>query len=211
MRFKFTSEISAYRKNGYYCRDLIKDELKVFSMVTYFDRDLSQPRKQGGSCPLAYALKELDGLKLTDIQQGNFWEHTAEKMSAIIELNHYHKLPKPDFIIPIPSSKEVVLDFIDCIYWALCVKDDEPILSIFKKISDIKSVPVNERNGIKNIAFDIDDDLLDLVKRAFHGKNVWICDDLVASGTTMINAYHLLKSLGVKTVTGFSLFARNIK
>ena len=70
---------------------------------------------------------------------------------------------------------------------------------------------MNERNGIKNIAFDIDDDLLDLVKRAFHGKNVWICDDLVASGTTMINAYHLLKSLGVKTVTGFSLFGRNIK
>lgn len=84
MRFKFTSEISAYRKNGYYCRDLIKDELKVFSMATYLDRDFSQPRKQGGSCPLAYALKELDGLKLTDIQQGNFWEYTAEKMSAII-------------------------------------------------------------------------------------------------------------------------------
>ena len=71
---------------------------------------------------------------------------------------------------------------------------------------DIKLIPINERVGIKNIELDTRNFPIDSIKQRFYGKNIWLCDDLVASGTTMINAYDLLKSFGVKSVTGFSLF-----
>ena len=71
---------------------------------------------------------------------------------------------------------------------------------------DIKSITINERAGIKNIELDTDNFSINSLKQRLYNKNIWLCDDLIASGTTMINAYHWLKSFGVKSVTGFSLF-----
>lgn len=206
MLFDFNAYILSYRQSEYYCYDLIDNELKIFALSPYFSRDMRLPRNQGGSCPLAYALKDLDGLYLTDDQKANFWQYTAEKTKGIEDFISNHKLAKPDFIIPLPSSKDAVLKFTQCIYQSLDLKETAEIISIFKKLRDIKSIPINERTGIKNIELDTDNFSIDSLKQRFYGKNIWLCDDLVASGTTMINAYNLLKTFGVKTVTGFSLF-----
>lgn len=206
MLFDFNVYISSYRQSDYYCYDLVYDELKIFALSPYLSRDVNLPRKQGGSCPLAYALKDLDGLYLTDNQKANFWQYTAEKTKDIEDFISNHKLPKPDFIIPLPSSKDAVLKFTQCIHQSLDFKDTAEIISIFKKVRDIKSIPINERAGIKNIELDTSNFSINSIEQRFSGKNIWLCDDLVASGTTVINAYSLLKSFGVKTVTGFSLF-----
>lgn len=206
MLFDFNAYILSYCQSEYYCYDLIDNELKIFALNPYFSRDITLPRKQGGSCPLAYALKDLDGLHLTDNQKANFWKYTAEKTKGIDDFISNHKLPKPDFIIPLPSSKDVVLKFTQCIYQSLDLKDTAEIISIFKKLRDIKFIPINERTGIKNIELDADNFPINSLKQRLCNKNIWLCDDLVASGTTMINAYDLLNSFGVKSVTGFSLF-----
>lgn len=206
MLFDFNAYISSYRQSDYYCYDLVDDELKIFALSPYFNRDILLPRKQGGSCPLAYALKDLDGLYLTDDQKANFWKYAAEKIKGIEDFIYNHKLPKPDFIIPLPSSKDAVLKFTQCICQSLDLKETAEIISIFKKVRDIKSIPINERAGIKNIELDNSNFLINSIEQRFSGKNIWLCDDLVASGTTMINAYHFLKSFGVKSITGFSLF-----
>lgn len=205
MSFDFNAYILSYFQSEYYCYDLV-DELKIFALSHYFSRDMTLPRKQGGSCPLAYALKDLDGLHLTDNQKANFWKCTAEKTKVIADFIFDQKLPKPDIIIPLPSSKDTVLTFTQCIYQVLDLKETAEIIPIFKKVRDIKSIPINERAGIKNIELDIDNFSINSLKQRLCGKNIWLCDDLVASGTTMINAYDLLKSFGVKSVTGFSLF-----
>ena len=188
MLFDFNAYISSYRQSDYYCYDLVDDELKILALSPYLSRDVNLPRKQGGSCPLAYALKDLDGLYLTDDQKANFWKYTA------------------DFIIPLPSSKDAVLKFTQYICQSLDLKETAEIISIFKKVRDIKSIPINERAGIKNIELDTSNFSINSIEQRFSGKNIWLCDDLVASGTTMINAYHFLKSFGVKSITGFSLF-----
>lgn len=208
MLFDFNAYILSYRQSEYYYYyyDLIDGELKIFALIPYFSRDMTLPRKQGGSCPLAYALKDLDGLHLTDNQKAKFWEYTAEKTKVIADFIFDQKLPKPDIIIPLPSSKDAVLSFTQCIYHSLDLKETTEIIPIFKKVRDIKSIPINERSGIKNIELDTDNFSINSLKQRLYGKNIWLCDDLVASGTTMINAYDLLKSFGVKSVTGFSLF-----
>ena len=206
MLFDFNAYISSYFQSEYYCYDLIDGELKILALSPYFSRDITLPRKQGGSCPLAYALKDLDGLHLTDNQRANFWKYTTEKTKVIEDFIFNHKLSKPDFIIPLPSSKDAVLTFTQCIYHSLDLKETAEIIPIFKKVRDIKSIPINERAGIKNIELDTDNFPINSLKQRLCGKNIWLCDDLVASGTTMINAYHWLKSFGVKSVTGFSLF-----
>ena len=206
MLFDFNAYILSYFQSDYYCYDLVDGELKILALNPYLSRDITLPRKQGGSCPLAYALKDLDGLHLTDNQKASFWEYTAEKTKVIADFIADQKLPKPDFLIPLPSSKEAVLTFTQCIYHSLDLKETAEIIPIFKKVRDIKSIPINERSGIKNIELDIDNFSINSLKQRFYDKNIWLCDDLVASGTTMINAYDLLKSFGVKSVTGFSLF-----
>ena len=206
MEFDFDTDILAYRQCEHYCYSLIDGELKIIALSPYFSRDISLPRKQGGSCPLAYALKGLDGLYLTDNQKANFWKYTAEKTKGIEYFISNHKLPKPDFIIPLPSSKDAVLKFTQCLCQSLDFKETAEIISIFKKVRDIKSIPINERAGIKNIELDTSNFSINSIEQRFSGKNIWLCDDLVASGTTMINAYHFLKSFGVKSITGFSLF-----
>ena len=206
MLLDFNAYILSYRQSEYYYYDLIDGELKIFALNPYFSRDITLPRKQGGSCPLAYALKDLDGLHLTDNQKANFWQYTAEKTKGIEDFIYNDKLPKPNFIIPLPSSKDAVLKFTQCIYQSLDLQKTAEIVSIFKKVRDIKSIPINERSGIKNIELDADNFPINSLKQRLYGKNIWLCDDLVASGTTMINAYHLLKSFGVKSITGFSLF-----
>lgn len=206
MLLDFNAYISSYHQSEYYCYDLIDNELKIFALNPYFSRDITLPRKQGGSCPLAYALKDLDGLYLTDNQKANFWQYTSEKTKDIEDFISSHKLPKPDFIIPLPSSKDAVLKFTQCICQSLDLKETVEIISIFKKVRDIKSIPINDRSGIKNIELDTSNFSIDSLKQRFFGKNIWLCDDLVASGTTMINAYHCLKSFGAKSITGFSLF-----
>ena len=206
MLLDFNAYISSYRQSEYYYYDLIDGELKILALSPYFSRDITLPRKQGGSCPLAYALKDLDGLHLIDNQKANFWQYTAEKTKVITDFISDQKLPKPDIIIPLPSSKDAVLTFTQCIYHSLDLKETAEIVPIFKKVRDIKSIPINERAGIKNIELDADNFSINLLKQRLYGKNIWLCDDLVASGTTMINAYHLLKSFGVKNITGFSLF-----
>ena len=206
MSFDFNAYISSYFQSEYYCYDLVDNELKIFALSSYFSRDMTLPRKQGGSCPLAYALKDLDGLHLTDNQKAKFWQYTAEKTKVIADFISDQKLSKPDIIIPLPSSKDAVLTFAQCIYHSLDLKETTEIIPIFKKVRDIKSIPINERAGIKNIELDIDNFSINSLKQRLCGKNIWLCDDLVASGTTMINAYHWLKSFGVKSVTGFSLF-----
>ena len=206
MLLDFNAYILSYHQSEFYYYDLIDGELKIFALNPYFSRDMNLPRKQGGSCPLAYALKDLDGLHLTDNQKANFWECTAEKTKGIEDFIYNDKLPKPDFIIPLPSSKDAVLKFTQCIYQSLDLQKTAEIVSIFKKVRDIKSIPINERSGIKNIELDADNFPINSLKQRLYGKNIWLCDDLVASGTTMINAYHLLKSFGVKSITGFSLF-----
>ena len=206
MLFDFNAYIKSYRQSEYYCYDLIEGELKIFALSPYFSRDMTLPRKQGGSCPLAYALKDLDELRLTDNQKANFWKYTAEKTRGIANFISDQKLPKPDIIIPLPSSKDAVLTFTQSVYHSLDLKETAEIIPIFKKVRDIKSIPVNERSGIKNIELDTDNFPINSLKQHLYDKNIWLCDDLVASGTTMINAYHWLKSLGVKSVTGFSLF-----
>jgi phosphoribosyl transferase domain len=206
MLLDFNAYISSYRQSEYYYYDLIDGELKILALSPYFSRDITLPRKQGGSCPLAYALKNLDGLHLTDNQKANFWKYTAEKTKVIADFISDQKLSKPDIIIPLPSSKDAVLTFTQCIYHSLDLKETAEIIPIFKKVRDIKSITINERAGIKNIELYTDNFSIDLIKQRFYGKNIWLCDDLVASGTTMINAYDLLKSFGVKSVTGFSLF-----
>lgn len=206
MLFDFNAYISSYHQSEYYCYDLIDNELKIFALNPYLSRDMNLPRKQGGSCPLAYALKDLDGLHLTDNQKANFWIYTAEKTKVIADFISDQKLPKPDIIIPLPSSKDAVLTFTQCIYQSLDLKETAEIIPIFKKVQDIKSIPINERSGIKNIELDTDNFSINSLKQRFYGKSIWLCDDLVASGTTMINAYHWLKSFGVKSITGFSLF-----
>lgn len=206
MLFDFDAHIFSYYQSDYYCYDLADGKLKIFALSPYFSRDITLPRKQGGSCPLAYALKNLDGLHLTDNQKANFWEYTAEKTKGIEDFISSHKLPRPDFIVPLPSSKDAVLKFTQCICQSLGLKETTEIVSIFKKVRDIKSIPINERAGIKNIELDTDNFSIDSLKQRLCNKNIWLCDDLVASGTTMINAYHCLKSFGVKSITGFSLF-----
>lgn len=206
MLFDFDAYIFSYYQSDRHCYDLIDGELKIFALSPYFSRDITLPRKQGGSCPLAYALKDLDGLHLTNNQKANFWQYTAEKTKGIEDFIYNHKLPKPDFIIPLPSSKDAVLKFTQCICQSLDFKETVEIISIFKKVRDIKSIPINERSGIKNIELDTDNLSIDSIKQRLYNKNIWLCDDLVASGTTMINAYHWLKSFGVKSITGFSLF-----
>lgn len=206
MEFDFDADILAYRQCEHYCYSLIDGELYIFALSPYFSRDMSLPRIQGGSIPLAYALKDLDGLHLTDNQKANFWKYTAEKAKGIEYFISNHKLPKPDFIIPLPSSKDAVSKFTQCIYSALNLEDTTSVIRIFKKVSDIKQIPINERVGIKNIELDTDNLSIDWIKYNLYSKNIWLCDDLVASGTTMINAYNLLKTFGVKTITGFSLF-----
>lgn len=206
MLFDFNAYILSYFQSDYYYYDLIDGELKIFALSPYFSRDMTLPRKQGGSCPLAYALKDLDGLHLTDNQKANFWKYTAEKTKVIADFISGQRLPKPDFIIPLPSSKDVVLTFTQCIYQVLDLKETAKIIPIFKKVRDIKSFPINERAGIKNIELDTDNFPINSLKQHLYDKNIWLCDDLVASGATMINAYHWLKSFGVKSVTGFSLF-----
>ena len=206
MLFDFDAYIFSYYQSDRHCYDLIDGELKIFALSPYFSRDMNLPRKQGGSCPLAYALKDLDGLHLTDNQKANFWECTAEKTKVIADFISDQKLPKPDIIIPLPSSKDAVLTFTQCIYQSLDLKEMAEIVPIFKKVRDIKSIPINERSGIKNIELDTDNFSINSLKQRFYGKSIWLCDDLVASGTTMINAYDLLNSFGVKSVTGFSLF-----
>ena len=198
MLFDFNAYILSYFQSNYYYYDLIDGELKIFALSPYFSRDMTLPRKQGGSCPLAYALKDLDGLHLTDNQKANFWKYTAEKTKVIADFISGQRLPKPDFIIPLPSSKDAVLTFTQCIYQVLDLKETAKIIPIFKKVRDIKSFPINERAGIKNIKLDIDNFSIDSIKQRFYDKNIWLCDDLVASGATMINAYHWLKSFGVK-------------
>lgn len=206
MLFDFNAYISSYSQSEYYCYDLIDNELKIFALSPYFSRNMNLPRKQGGSCPLAYALKDLDGLHLTGNQKANFWKYTAEKTRGIEDFISSHKLPSPDFIVPLPSSKDAVLKFTQCICQSLDLQKTAEIVSIFKKVRDIKSIPINERAGIKNIELDTDNFSIDSLKQRLYNKNIWLCDDLVASGTTMINAYHLLKSFGVKSITSFSLF-----
>ena len=206
MEFDFDANILTYRQCEHYCYSLIDGELDIFALSSYFSRDIKLPRKQGGSCPLAYALKDLDGLYLTDDQKANFWKYTTEKTKGIEDFIYNHKLPRPDFIVPLPSSKDAVLKFTQCICQSLDLKETAEIISIFKKLRDIKSIPINERSGIKNIELDADNFSIDSLKQRFYSKNIWLCDDLVASGTTMINAYNLLKTFGVKTITGFSLF-----
>ena len=206
MSFDFNAYILSYFQSEYYSYDLIDGELKIFALSPYFSRDMTLPRKQGGSCPLAYALKDLDGLHLTDNQRANFWKYTTEKTKVIADFVSDYKLPKPDIIIPLPSSKDAVLTFTQCIYHSLDLKETAEIIPIFKKVRDIKSIPINERAGIKNIELDTDIFPINSLKQRLYSKNIWLCDDLVASGTTMINAYHWLKSFGVKSVTGFSLF-----
>lgn len=207
MLLDFNAYILSYFQSDYYCYDLVDNELKIFALSPYFSRDMALPRKQGGSCPLAYALKDLDGLHLTDNQKANFWQYTAEKTKVIADFISDQKLPKPDIIIPLPSSKDAVLTFTQCIYHSLDLKETAEIIPIFKKVRDIKSIPINERSGIKNIELDTDNFSINSLKQRFYGKSIWLCDDLVASGTTMINAYDLLNSFGVKSVTGFSLFS----
>jgi phosphoribosyl transferase domain len=206
MLFDFNAYILSYRQSEYYYYDLIDGELKIFALNPYFSRDITLPRKQGGSCPLAYALKNLDGLHLTDNQKANFWKYTAEKTKVIADFISDQKLSKPDIIIPLPSSKDAVLTFTQCIYHSLDLKETAEIIPIFKKVRDIKSITINERAGIKNIELDTDNFSINSLKQRLYNKNIWLCDDLIASGTTMINAYHWLKSFGVKSVTGFSLF-----
>lgn len=206
MSFDFNAYILSYFQSEYYYYDLIDGGLKIFALSPYFSRDMTLPRKQGGSCPLAYALKDLDGLHLTDNQKANFWKYTTEKTKVIENFISDRKLPKPDIIIPLPSSKDAVLTFTQCIYHSLDLKETTEIIPIFKKVRDIKSIPINERSSIKNIGLDTDNFPINSLKQRLCGKNIWLCDDLVASGTTMINAYDLLKSFGVKSVTGFSLF-----
>ena len=206
MLFDFNAYILSYRQSEYYFYDLVDGELKIFALSHYFSRDMTLPRKQGGSCPLAYALKDLDGLHLTDNQKANFWKYTAEKTKVIPDFISDQKLSKPDIIIPLPSSKDAVLTFTQCIYHSLDLKETAEIIPIFKKVRDIKSITINERAGIKNIELDTDNFSINSLKQRLYNKNIWLCDDLIASGTTMINAYHWLKSFGVKSVTGFSLF-----
>ena len=206
MLFDFNAYILSYRQSEYYYYDLIEGELKIFALSSYFSRDITLPRKQGGSCPLAYALKDLDGLHLTDNQKADFWQYTTEKTKVIADFISDYKLPKPDIIIPLPSSKDAVLTFMQCICQSLDLKETAEIIPIFKKVRDIKSIPINERAGIKNIKLDTDNFSINSLKQRLYDKNIWLCDDLVASGTTMINAYHWLKSFGVKSITGFSLF-----
>lgn len=206
MLFDFNAYILSYGQRECYYYDLIDGELKILALSPYFSRDMTLPRKQGGSCPLAYALKDLDGLHLADNQKAKFWEYTAEKTKVIADFIFDQKLPKPDIIIPLPSSKDAVLTFTQCIYNSLDLKETAEIIPIFKKVRDIKSIPINERAGIKNIELDAYNFPINSLKQRLYDKNIWLCDDLVASGTTMINAYDLLKSFGVKSVTGFSLF-----
>lgn len=206
MLFDFNTYIQSYHQSEYYYYDLIDGELKIFALSPYFSRDITLPRKQGGSCPLAYALKDLDGLHLSDNQKANFWKYTTEKTKVIADFISDQKLSKPDIIIPLPSSKDAVLTFTQCIYHSLDLKETAEIIPIFKKVRDIKSIPINERAGIKNIELDTDIFPINSLKQRLYSKNIWLCDDLVASGTTMINAYHWLKSFGVKSVAGFSLF-----
>ena len=90
MLFDFNAYILSYRQSEYYCYDLIDNELKIFALSPYFSRDMNLPRNQGGSCPLAYALKDLDGLYLTDDQKANFWQYTAEKTKGIEDFISNH-------------------------------------------------------------------------------------------------------------------------
>lgn len=133
MLLDFNAYISSYRQSEYYYYDLIDGELKILALSPYFSRDITLPRKQGGSCPLAYALKDLDGLHLIDNQKANFWQYTAEKTKVITDFISDQKLPKPDIIIPLPSSKDAVLTFTQCIYHSLDLKETAEIVPIFKK------------------------------------------------------------------------------
>ena len=133
MLFDFNTYIQSYHQSEYDYYDLIDGELKIFALSPYFSRAITLPRKQGGSCPLAYALKDLDGLHLTDNQKANFWKYTTEKTKVIANFISEQKLPKPDIIIPLPSSKDAVLTFTQCIYHSLDLKETAEIIPIFKK------------------------------------------------------------------------------
>ena len=185
--------------------------LKLVSMFEYSDRDANLPRKQGGSCPLAYALKGLDGLSLNQVQKAVFWRQTLDKLKTIIsseilpknEFEDYSIDELPQFILTLPSSFDVNKDFFKTICRALGFESTTNEQCIFNKLKEMKNIAVDKRDNIKPLELNQDYQF-----HNFKNATVWILDDLTASGATLINAYDLLSSIGVKNVVAFTLFSR---
>lgn len=145
------------------------------SLFLFKQRNLSQPRKQGGSCPIAYALKNLDGLSLSASQRFVFFQN----VKRLIKKNPH--LRTVDYIVVIPSSSGLNFEFAS-LYADI---HQSAIISPFEKTGiEMKSIPLSERALHQPLKLK---NTLDL-----NGKSVLIIDDLVSTGTTLKSATALL-------------------
>lgn len=173
--------------------------LDHWSILTYPKRDLTQPRPVGGSCPLAYALKGLENLQLD------------EKAEVALFLNITHAImenigvfdKKIDYIVPMPSSSKLTMLIAEMLKCQL----HKPILPLLKKRHwrfSMKNVPLAERHLQQPLKLKANAvTYYPLLRNA----TVLLVDDLVATGSTMLNAIELLStSFSNVSTLGFSLF-----
>lgn len=171
--------------------------LEHWSILTYPKRDLTQPRPNGGSCPLAYALKGLENIQLD------------EQAEAALFLNIMHTIKRNigvfskeiDYIVPIPSSSKLTMLIAEMLqYWL-----QKPILSLLEKRDSqfsIKKIPLAERHLSQPLKL-----VSDTESPLLQNTTVLLVDDLVATGSTMLNAVELLStSFSHVSSFGFSLF-----
>lgn len=164
------------------------DGLPHFYLHGYHDRNPNEPRKQGGSCPLAYALKCLDGLNLSPLNRACFWNHVLNFVSDF-ELNKF------DVVVFCPMNKLVSEPL-----KTLGIFPDA--ISPFVKVAEIKSLPISARKDICPLVMA--DNFSELLGD-LSDKRVLMVDDLIASGTTMRTA---IKHIKAKEVAVFSIFNR---
>lgn len=163
------------------------DGLSHFYLHGYHDRNPNEPRKQGGSCPLAYALKNLDGLTLSQLNRACFWADIRDSVSKA-ELDRF------DVIVFCPMNN-LVSEPLKA--WAF-----PNAISPFVKVAEIKTLPVAARKDVcPLVATDNFNELLGDISN----KRVLVVDDLIASGTTMRTA---IKHIKAKEVAVFSIFNR---
>lgn len=174
----------------------LMESLSLITIFTYPKRDLSQPRPIGGSCPIAYALKHLENLNLTVEQRIVFFRYVSQC------IHYFNQCLKRDchidYIIPMPSSCELTQHV--AILLSRCFQ--RPMISIFeKKNISMKSIPLEQRNQFNPLILNAAN------SSDFTGKTVLLVDDLVATGSTLTNANHLMKMHfnDIQTIA-FSLF-----
>lgn len=162
------------------------------SLFTYRQRQQNEVRKQGGSCPMLYALKSLDGLTLSESQRFVFFERVKKALVKWLGNQQF------DYIVCLPSKCTLALSFARLIAELTGVN---VVLPFVKHNVEMKSVPLHARSQYRPVS---------LLNRGLPlaGKRLLLVDDVIATGTTINTAKQALTdSFKTCEITVLALFS----